>query len=153
MAKYKPRHIKFKELLKVNDWSIKVYTITKQGEFDYSDFYSNVKEKLPEWLALHNGFNAQHNHIGFLILHAGTEGIFTLINWWVGDNMLNTHIFKSNYDRLDNFEQLSGKGLAPCIWELEIINHERLAWIDAVLKQAPQPNYKQYLDATINVTI
>ncbi|WP_111685300.1 hypothetical protein [Winogradskyella tangerina] len=152
MAIYKPRHIKFKELLKVNDWSIKVYTITKQGEFDYSDFYSNVKEKLPEWLAIHNGFNAQHNHIGFLILHAGTEGIFTLINWWVGDNMLNTHIFKSNYDQLDNFEQLSGNGLAPCIWELEIINHERLAWIDAVLKLAPQPNYKRYLDATINVT-
>ena len=150
---YKARHIKFKELLQPEDWSIKTYTITKQGEFQYPEFYQNVKDNLLEWLALDNGFNAHHNHQGFLILHAGTEGIFTLINWWVGDNMLNTHIFKSNYDQLDRFEKLSGNGLAPCIWELEVINHERLAWMHHVLKLAPHPDFKGYLESTINVTL
>ena len=150
---YKARHIKFKELLQLGDWSIKTYTITKQGEFQYPDFYQNVKDHLQDWLALDNGFNAHHNHHGFLILHAGTEGIFTLINWWVGDNMLNTHIFKSNYDQLNTFEKLSGNGLAPCIWELEVINHERLAWMDHVLKIDPKPDFKKYQDSTINVTL
>ena len=40
-------------------------------------------------------FNEQ---IAFIIIHEATEGVFSLINWWVGENMLNTHIFLTAYD-------------------------------------------------------
>ena len=153
MSEYRPRHIEFKEHLKIDDWQIKVYTITKEDKFNNEDFYDNVKHQLHSWLKLKNKFNSDHNHIGFLILHAGTEGIFSLINWWVGDNMLNTHIFKTDYNKLDEFVKISGDGLAPCIWEFEIINHERVAWINHVLKKAPQPQFPSYLSTTFSRTI
>ncbi|MBV7269298.1 hypothetical protein [Winogradskyella luteola] len=150
MTTYKPRKIRFEELHKVNGWQIKIYTIAKHGDFDNTIFYNNAKGQLIKWLALTNGFNSKHNNIGFLILHAGTEGIFSLINWWVGDNMLNTHIFKTDYNNLTVFEKVSGNGLAPCVWELEVINHERLAWTNYVLKQEPQPDYNTYLNTTFS---
>lgn len=153
MTSYNPRHIKFKEQFKVEKWTIKAYTISKQCEFEFTDLYDNVKQRLPEWLALKNGFNSEHDHIAFLIIHAATEGVFSIINWWVGENMLNTIIFKSNYDKLDEFEFISGKGLGPCVWELEVINHERLAWINHVLKNAPQPDFKSYLESTLDVIL
>jgi len=100
-----------------------------------------------------NSFNANHNHMAFLILHLGTEGIFSLINWWVGENMLNTHIFLSSYDSPTQFQKISGDGLLPCIWELEVINHEKTAWVENVLKQPKSPNYETYLTATFDANI
>ena len=135
MQKYQPRKLAFRELHRVDDWQIKIYTIAKHGDFTHPDFYENAKKRLPEWLKMHNSFAPENDKIGFLILHAGTEGIFTLVNWWVGRNMLNTHIFLTEYVTPDTFKLISGDGMAPCIWEAEIIDFERRAWIDFVLKK------------------
>lgn len=149
MNAYQKRKIRFKEILSVDGWRIKVYTIAKTGEFDHPVFYQNVLKQLPEWLKMQNGFDDDHEKIGFLILHAGTEGIFSLINWWVGQNMLNTHIFITKRDELNVFEKISGNGLNACIWELEIIYHENIAWTNHFLK-SPSPNHTQYFKDVIN---
>jgi hypothetical protein len=153
MHSYQARKIEFKGYLTIDNWQLKVYTIVKDGTFEYQEFYDNVQLQLPNWLGLDNSFNSNHNSLGFLILHAGTEGIFSLINWWVGDNMLNTHIFKTDYNDLNRFDKISGDGLAPCIWELEIINHERLSWINQVLKKPKIPDFQEYLNATFSAII
>jgi len=147
---YQTRKIEFKELLEINEWKIKIYTISKTGEFNHIQFYENVKRELPKWLLLNNSFDSSNDKIGFLILHSGTEGIFSLINWWVGKNMLNTHIFMTNPNEPANFTKISGDGLAPCIWELEIINHERISWIYNILKQESKPNFQAYLKDVYN---
>ena len=150
MERYRTRKIKFKEVYIINGWSIKIYTISKTGEFNHPEFYENAKAELPKWLTLKNSFDSSNDNMGFLILHSGTEGIFTLINWWVGKNMLNTHIFITDPKQPGKFKQISGDGLAPCIWELEVINHERISWIKNVLKQAPIPDYEAYLRDVYN---
>lgn len=152
MEAYKTRKIKFKELIEIGDWKIKVYTISKIGEFQHPIFYKNVLNQLPNWLQLDNSFDASNNKIGFLILHAGTEGIFSLINWWVGRNMLNTHIFFTKPDQPNTFKKISGDGLVSCVWEMEIINHERISWLNNVLKKEV-PDYKNYLKDIINTEI
>ncbi len=152
MGNYQPRKIRFKELIKLNDWHIKVYTIAKAGAFENDSFYQNACKQIPKWLSYDNGFDSSNDKIAFLILHSGTEGIFSLINWWVGRNMLNTHIFLSQHDQIDEFKMISGTGLAPCIWELEIINHERTSWLNHILKPS-EPNFKYYLSDTINIEL
>ncbi|MEO9510504.1 MAG: hypothetical protein ABJN84_16905 [Flavobacteriaceae bacterium] len=153
MEDYKTRKINFKELIGINDWKVKIYTISKTGEFNHSVFYQSVINQLPNWLKLENGFDSSNDKIAFLILHSGTEGIFSLINWWVGQNMLNTNIFMTNPEIPSAFTKISGKGLAPCVWELEIINHERVSWTKNILKQMTNPNYNQYLKDVINIEL
>ena len=153
MQPYKTRHIKFKETISVNDWNVKIYSISKTDDFNNEPFYKNVLQQLPEWLSMENSFNTSHNGMAFLILHEGTEGIFSLMNWWVGENMLNTNIFITDHQQLNVFKKISGNGLAPCIWELEIINHERLSWMSHVLKQYENPDYESYLTHTIDCEI
>lgn len=150
---YLRRKIAFKEIIEINDWKIKIYTISKDGEFNHDSFYQNVKIQIPEWLKIDNGFNSSNDKIAFLILHSGTEGIFSLINWWVGKNMLNTNIFMTDPKTPNEFKKISGNGLAPCIWELEIINHERISWTDNTLKKKPHLNFKDYLEDVINIEI
>lgn len=150
MEEYKPRKIEFKEIIETEDWSIKTYTISQNGDFNHPKFYKEVKTQLPKWLSMENSFDSSNDKIGFLILHSGTGGIFSLINWWVGKNMLNTHIFITNPKETKDFTKVSGDGLAPCIWDLDIINHERISWRDSILKQASNPNYQGYLKDVYN---
>ena len=150
---YQTRKIQFRELIEINGWKIKIYTISKNGDFNHKIFYQNVLKELPEWLMIDNGFDASNDKVAFLILHSGTEGIFSLINWWVGKNMLNTNIFITDPEKPNEFEKLSGNGLAPCIWELEIINHERISWLNNILKKEPNSNFKRYLEDVINIEI
>ena len=153
MEEYKTRKINFRELVQIDDWQVKVYTISKIGEFDHPVFYKNVLAQLPNWLKQKNSFEASHDKIAFLILHSGTEGLFSLINWWVGKNMLNTNIFMTDPHRPSEFEKISGDGLAPCIWELEVINHERISWTNTILKQNIEPQYDAYLNDTISTEV
>ncbi len=144
MSRYKERYIRFQRLLPIGDWQVKLYTISKTPDFRPTEVLKHLQHQLADWLKLENGFNAEHDHIAFLIVHAGTEGIFSLLNWWVGSNMLNTHIFFTPYEHLSKFERISGEGLAPCIWELEVIEHERQALIKHILK-AEKADFDAYL--------
>lgn len=149
---YKTRFIQFKEVIQIEGWDVKVYVITKDGSFKEESLYGNAKSHLPNWFRSSNGFNNAHEHKAFLILHVGTEGVFTLVNWWVGENMLTTHIYLTAPDSPSQFKLISGKGLAPCVWELEVINHERIAWTNHVLK-AKEPNYSAYLADVTNLEL
>jgi hypothetical protein len=153
MKKYKTRKIEFREIIEVNDWKIKIYTISQNGDFKQDIFYKSVIKKLPEWLAIDNGFDSSNDKIGFLILHIGKEGIFSIINWWVGKNMLNTNVYISEQTKPNEFEKISGNGIVACVWELEVINHERISWLNNILKNEPNPNFENYLEDIINTEI
>ena len=142
---YQPRQINFKEILIIEDWTIKVYTITKDNNLIKPETFDVINTELPNWLNLKNSFNSTTDKKGFLIIHFGTEGIFSIMNWWVGQNMLNSNVFFSEYSNSDSFNKISGDGLVACIWELEIINFEKISWTENVLKKFPNPNFEKYI--------
>lgn len=147
---YKKRNIKFIELITFNDWTIKSYTISEHEKFTSLVTYNKALESLPTWLNQINSFDQNHNNLSFLIIHEGREGVFVLINTWVGGNMLQTHVFLAKYNTPDAFTKISGDGLFACVWELEVINHEKKAWIKHVMKNHENPNYTSYLNDNIN---
>ncbi len=153
MVEYQARQIQFKELIEVGEWKVKIYAVSIGGNFDHTDFYKNVVNKLPEWLAMKNSFDSRDEKIAFLILHPATEGIFSIINWWVGTNMLNTNIFLTAPEKPNTFTKISGDGLGPCVWELEVMYHEGKSWTQNVLKQPNQPDFESYLKDVINTEI
>ena len=142
---YRPRRIEFLKIANIGNWQVKIYTIAKSGKFDHPVFLENVLSESKKWLASENSFAAACEPYAFLILHAGTEGIFSIINWWVDRNMLNQHIYLTLPDKPHQFKKISGDGLAPCVWELEVINQERIYWTNHILKQMPAPDYASYL--------
>lgn len=150
---YQPRKIEFQELVTVDDWQVKVYTIAKDVNMDASTSYQKPVSKLAEWLKMGNSFDDSYEKMAFLIVHVGTEGIFSIINWWVGKNMLNTHIFLSKHDTPAEFKKISGDGLAPCVWEFEVIYHESKSWMKNILKLPNTPDYITYVNDTYNEII
>ena len=147
---YKERNIRFKEHIKSSNWSIKAYTITENENFIAWSTYEEATKNLPSWLEQLNSFDPQHEDNAFIILHEGSEGVFTLVNIWVGNNMLQTHIYLAKYEDLTHFDKISGDGLFGCVWELEVINHEKNEWVKYVLKKSAAPDYKSYLNNTLD---
>jgi len=50
METYKKRHIRFLELIDINDWKIKVYIIQKEITAPSIEAIEKIKEELPRWL-------------------------------------------------------------------------------------------------------
>lgn len=149
---YKERKINFLEVETLNKWSIKIYTITMKVTFAAESVIQASKKQLNNWLTDMNSFDANHEHMAFLIVHECAEGVFVLINTWVGNNMLQRHIYIT-HDGGVSFKKISGDGLCACIWELEIIHFESKAWTKHVVTQNDNPDYQKYLEESLNTIL
>ena len=69
---------------------------------------------------------------GFTIAHDGRAAGLGLVYWWAHENELHRAAYVSPLDDPGALEPLADAGLA-CVWELEIIDFERRAWLHDVL--------------------
>ncbi|MEM8895024.1 MAG: hypothetical protein AAGC88_10635, partial [Bacteroidota bacterium] len=89
---YKPRRIAYAGLTRIDDWAIKVYTITLHESFGSHQVRSTVMNRLEEMLA--KAFSSAlptHRHV-ILILHEAREGVWVILSWWTGGEMLETEV-------------------------------------------------------------
>ena len=145
---YKPRIIDFRELVRVDDWRVKVYTITKEKRFSSFGTLECIKMELPRMLQVAQYSNLPTYKIAFLMVHEAREGVLILLTWWTGGEMVESKIFFSDYATPNKIEPSPFKNKAlVCIWELEVFAHERKAWIEHVLSKAKNPDINAYLNS------
>lgn len=142
---YEKRIIEFKEVMKVYDWKVKIYTITKNDVFQSEGVLESIIKQLPQLLKA----AANHHKIAFLIVHEGFDGIWSLVNWWTDKEILRTDTYFSSFDQPDNLLQRPKNGSMACVWELPVINHERNAWVEHILINAEKPDFDNYLSDCI----
>ncbi|MDT0608466.1 hypothetical protein [Croceitalea rosinachiae] len=146
---YKPRTIQFSELLNSSDWAIKIYTITNKPEFASDQILQNCKRHLPVWLGQIENAKLPTYRQAFLIIHEAREGVWILLNWWTGGEMVESKVFFSSFDTPDIItDSPYNTNSLLCVWELEVFAHERASWIKHILSKANQPDYIGYIKAT-----
>lgn len=79
---------------------------------------------------------------GFTIAHDAATAGLGLVYWWANENELHKRVFASPLDDPGELEPADGTGVA-CVWELEVIDFERRAWLDDVLKGDDPPRYRE----------
>jgi hypothetical protein len=70
---------------------------------------------------------------GFTIAHDAATAGLGLVYWWANENELHQRVFASPLGDPGALEPAGGTGMA-CVWELEVIDFERRAWLNDVLK-------------------
>ena len=146
---YRQRSIEFHQLARVGRWTVKVYTITHRSSFESPEILENAVLNLPEWLEKSSQLNLPTYDTAFLIVHEGTDGVWTLVNWWTGGEILQGATFYTSFEKPDQFERVSKEGLVACVWELEVLCFERAMWIECVLKKSDNPDFAGYLQKHI----
>ena len=76
--------------------------------------------------------------LGFAILHEGLQGTWLLLHWWAHGDILCGRLLRAEPGGRD-FAPQDDRPLVACVWELAAIEHERAAWVRAMLREAPSP--------------
>ena len=148
---YKDRAIEFIGTHHVKDWWIKVYTITLHEKFKAEDTLKAVVKNLENvFLKTANASNLLTHQHAFVIVHEGREGVWILFSWWTGGEMLETKVHFSSYKNPTIISPSPHSGALVCTWELEVFIHERKAWIQHVLRNSTNPDFKSYQNDSLN---
>ncbi len=148
---YKPRNIKFCELIPIGEWAVKSYKITKESVFRSNEIYLNALKHLPIWLKSLGNSELPNYKQAFLIVHEAREGVWILLNWWTGGEMIETKVYFSSFETPKIITDSPYKtNSLLCVWELEIFAHEREAWIKNILKNASNPDFDIYKSEVLN---
>lgn len=147
---YQPRKIDFQELVSINDWSIKVYSISQNEIFGSQEILKNVIGQIPNWINTAIDSDIPTYQVGFLIVHEAREGVWILFSWWTGGEMIETKVYFSDFDspKVITTSPYKTSSLI-CVWELEIFAHERQAWIAHILMNPNSPDFEGYLRNTL----
>ncbi len=143
---YQSRRIEIVDVLSISGWNVKVYTITNNKNFS-SKAQLTLNEailSIPNWLEEVSFSTLPIYNSAFLIVHEAREGVWILLNWWTGGEMIETKTFFAETDQPLLIKNTPHKNSLLCVWELEVFAFERKSWIKHVLSEACSPDFVGY---------
>ncbi len=151
---YRDRKIDFLGIDVLDEWQIKVYTITVNETFRSKEILKTVRGNLREVFLAETNLNELpvYRH-AFIIIHEAREGVWILFSWWTGGEMLESIVRFAAYGNpgVIDSSPYSDSGFLICTWELEVYTHERKAWIAHVLKKVDNPDFEGYRQDGLSV--
>lgn len=144
MQAYEPREHRFHGVRQHGDWRLRLHSIAYGShELDWGAFDPGLAlalEALPE-----PAVAAGRPGVGFVILHQGRTGNYTVLAWWDNENELPLRIFVSPAGRTGPWRP-NASTESICVWDLEVLAAERDAYVRCLL--TPQGGGREaYLQA------
>jgi hypothetical protein len=132
---YQPRSISFLD----RDGRVKHYGIAADGRPAPRTELVDATRRLAEEVVPADTY-------GFAIAHDALTAGLGLVYWWANENELHHKFFASPLDQPGKLEPIDITGLA-CVWELEVIDFERRAWLEDVMKGG---DVERYLERSLD---
>jgi hypothetical protein len=140
---HEPRTIRFIRRQDLGDWRLKVYGIGTHAPDARPEFVEATVEAA-------RGALPDGGGTAFVIAHDANAAGLGLVYWWANENEIHGRFFVSPLEEPGAMEEHNGTGLA-CVWEMEVLDFERRAWLEHVLKRGDTEAYMAAAapDATI----
>jgi hypothetical protein len=143
-VRYHPRPIAFHGVRDVHGQRLKVYSIRYGAEpLHWGTFepgLSRAFAELPE-----PDIAAGRPGLGFVIVHQGRTGDYVILAWWDNENELPLRVFVRDQDGW----RTARPNESVCVWDLEVIWHERQAYVATVLSVDSSDIGAVYLACTL----
>lgn len=141
---YAARTIRFLELWEDSGWRVKVYGIA-YVEGAPSPALVETARGLARGCLPSPAMGAGRYGVGFMGVHEGRDGNLVFVDWWADGNELHHHVYTAPDRAPLEFVDVTGTGLAACVWDLAVIGFERNAWISSVLVDPDETGLDAYL--------
>lgn len=129
-----PRPVTPRGVVTVGGWRLKRYDIRiPGGAFDepaYEDGLAQLGNLLPK-----PPVTSERPGVGFVICHQGATRLYLVVNWWDNQNELFQRVLIRDVGA-DSWRDGAGLG-SFCVWDAEVIWHERTAYVEHVLSGKP----------------
>lgn len=148
-GEYRPRRTCFLELWEPTVWAVKVYGIA-YDQLPSPRLIAAAKQVAEERLAT-SAAGQTHYNVGFLGIHAGKTANFVFVDWWADENELHHHVYISALETPELLEYKTPTGVCACVWDLQVIAHERDAWVRHILSRPDEADLPGYLAQTLSI--
>jgi len=144
---YAPRPACFAGLHERDGWRLKVYDIVYGGgpldESAYEAGMALVLDALPRPAVTRGRPGA-----GFIIRHQGRGVHYLVLCWWDRENELPIRVWVRAMGATAKWRPASGSE-SICVWDMQVIEHERRAYIEHILARCEAPDLEGYLVAAM----
>jgi hypothetical protein len=148
---HQPRPIRFVRPERVGDWRLKLYTIATHGAEPRAALVDETLRRAPAIFPVAARADGRHG-IGFIIVHDAATASIAIYYWWESFNELHSRIYVG--PKADPAAMtLLPTQTAGCVWELEVIDFERRAWLADVLANPAGPDVERYLSRQLTTEI
>src|SRR5918992_797109 len=125
---HKPRSIRSIRRENLDGWRLKVYGIGTHAP-DARDELVDATVGAAHEVLPDGGGEA------FVIAHDANGGCLALVYWWANENEIHHAFFASPLDDPGTLARWGGTGMS-CVWEMEVIDFERRAYLEHQLTAA-----------------
>ena len=131
---YSARPIRFAGAIEHRGWRLKRYDIHIEGDPIDPDVYEQgcayALASLPD-----PAETDRRPGVGFVICHQGSTVDYLILNWWDNENELFQRVCIRSRPE-GRWEPGEGRG-SFCVWDAQVIWHEREAYVRSVLSDSP----------------
>jgi hypothetical protein len=142
-APHRTRPIRFLGVHEDGDWRIKLYGIAADADLPRRELVEATTAAAVE--SLPQPADGGHG-VAFAIAHDARDRCFALIHWWAGENEVHQCLLSAPLDSPSELRPHPGPAIG-CVWELEVTDFERRAWLRHVLANPDGPSLDAYLAA------
>ncbi|MBA3261171.1 MAG: isochorismatase [Thermoleophilaceae bacterium] len=151
-AGYRPRPIRFLELVEVGGWQIKLYGAACERSAPRLELVEATKRLARRVLPSPADGEGRYA-VGFACAHDGRGGCFSFVDWWADENELHHQIYVAPEERPTELSPAGPDALTACVWDLAIMSFERDAWLETVMRNPAGPDFDAYLAARLDAVV
>jgi hypothetical protein len=148
---HRTRPIRFVRPERIGDWRVKLYTIATHGQTARPALIDETLRRAPT-IFPQPAHTEDRYGIGFVIVHDAATASIALYYWWESFNELHQRIYVGPRSDPAAMTQLAHQ-TAGCVWELEVIDFERRAWLADVLANPAGPDIARYLGRHLDTEV
>lgn len=148
---HRTRPIRFLRSERIGDWRLKIYTIATHGQTVRPAFLDETLRRAPAVFPA-PAHGDGHHGIGFVIAHDAATACFALYYWWQSFNELHQRCYLDSTHDPAAMAPVANQP-AGCVWELEVIDFERRAWLADVLANPAGPDVERYLGRRLDTDV
>lgn len=150
---HKTRRIRYLGEHNALGWRCKLYGIAMEGELPRDSLVASARavaeRVLPQPPVTGPGGDDDRYGIGLIIAHDGRDRAYVIVAWFAGENEIYERLLSAPLDGTSQPEPHPSPAVG-CVWELEVVDFERRAWLEHVLKG---PDIEAYFAAHLNTEV
>lgn len=142
LTPFAPRPVTFRGVIDCAGYQLKSYSIVcgdvALDESVYEEGMKLVERALPQ-----PAIDRHRPGLGFVIFHQGEGVHYLVLAWWDQVNEMPLHVWVHTFEPETQWREAQG-GESVCVWDLEVIAHERTCYVEEILSKADAPDFDAY---------
>ena len=149
---YIPRRVVPLGIHEVDEWRLKLHGLSATGDSPMDPLARVGALRAADSALPRPALGGGRYGVGFVIVHRATNAYSYVVGWWSYNCLLSLAAYTARISDPADVARSPARQ-AGCVWELAVIDHERRAWTESVMRAGRHPDLEAYLAAVLTAEV